>query len=65
MLSRQCSLIPDSQNLMLMGLSICSKNAVILDIVILPADSKRRVGESKVVMLFKESGAALCVLKSG
>ena len=47
LLSRQYSLTNDLQNLTLTDWKICSKKAVILEVVIFPADCKSRTGMSK------------------
>ena len=65
LLSRQYSLMPGSQNLTLMDCNMSSKNAVILEVVMLPADRKSLEGILKIKASINLSGCSLCVLNSG
>ena len=50
---------------MLISWKICFKKAVIFEVVMLPADYKRRIGMSKTETLLNASGINLCVLDKG
>ena len=65
LLSRQNSLMLVSQDLTLMGCNKSSKNTVILEEVMLPADCKSVVGISKIEASINLSGSSLCVFNSG
>ena len=53
------------QNSALIGFSMKSRNAVMRDVLMFPADCSRRTAISLISTFNKLSGVSLCVLKSG
>ena len=53
------------QNSALIGFSVNSRNPVMREVLMFPADCSRRTGISLISTFNKVSGVSLCVLKSG